>query len=164
MKVTVKEGMTSELVTIGEGEELLSAYKKMQLYRIRHLPVVDGADNVVGILSDRDVNRAMQSQVMKSTQVHTDSISFDPKATVRDYMSWPVKTFDKDRSLKTVAKEMIKEKISAFLVTDLDHAIIGIITTEDLLRVLLELLDGPEPARAWNLENLLKMPFTQAYA
>lgn len=165
MKVTVKEGMSTDIVSVECWEKLVAAYKKMRSYRIRHLPVTDSAGNVVGILSDRDINRAMQSHVVKSeSKLRTEDISFEPEATVQDYMSWPVKTFDKDRQIKDVAKEMIREKISAFLVTDRRNEIMGIITTEDLLRVLIELLEGPEPARAWNLESLLKMPFTQAYA
>lgn len=165
MKLMVKEGMSTDVITVENSESLLNAYQLMQRRRIRHLPVVNADGVVVGILSDRDINRAMHSQIDKSNAfVKSEEVVFDPKARVEDYMSWPVKAFDKDRSLKEVAKEMIHEKISAVLVTDRENDIAGIITTEDLLRVLIELLEGPEPARAWNLDNLLQMPFRTAFA
>ena len=165
MKFKVKEGMSTDLVSVQGREKLIAAYDKMRRNRIRHLAVIDGDGIVVGILSDRDVNRAMHSHVVNSgSQMKTEEVSFEPEATVQDYMSWPVKTFDKDRLIKDVAKEMIREKISAFLVTDGRNEISGIITTEDLLRVLIEVLEGPEPVRAWNLDKLLKLPFTQVYA
>jgi acetoin utilization protein AcuB len=165
MKFKVKEGMSNGVISVEEGENLLAAYKKMHANRIRHLPVVNHEGNIVGILSDRDINRAMQSHIVKSKNKKTsEDIDFDPKACVEDYMSWPVKTFNKDRLLKDVAKEMIREKISALLVTDQMNDIVGIITTEDLLRVLIEFLEGPEPVHAWNLESILKAPFQQVFA
>lgn len=152
------------LISIEKKDSLLSAYKKMQINRIRHLPVTDEDGNVVGILSDRDVSRAMHSHVLKKGPTKSEEITFDEEARVQDYMSFPVKISSKNRALKEVAKEMVKEKISALLVLDDNESVLGIITTEDLLRVLIEILDGPEPVRAWNLESLLKAPFNQVFA
>jgi len=156
MKETIKDSMSFGVVSIDRDDEMSTAYNKMHENRIRHLPVTDSSGNIVGILSDRDVNRAM---LCNSTDAQ-----FELGAKVRNYMSWPVKTYDKNRKLKDVAKEMIKDKISCLLVSDAQNNIVGIITTDDLLRVLIELLDEPRPVRAWNLEDLIKTSFKQVMA
>jgi predicted transcriptional regulator len=68
---------------------------------------------------------------------------FFPDSSVDEYMNWPVITVDQNYSLKDAAQGMIDEKISAFLVTDKNKTAVGIITSEDLLRVLATLLANP---------------------
>lgn len=164
MNRVAKEEMTVNLISVSKNDSLLTAYKKMQNNRIRHLPVTDADGNMVGILSDRDVSRAMHSHVIKNGYTKSEEITFDEEEQVQDYMSFPVRISGKNRALKDVAKEMVKEKVSALLVLDDDDSVLGIITTEDLLRVLIEVLDGPEPERVWNLDRLFKAPFKEAYA
>lgn len=162
MKHIVKESMTKDLVTIGWKEGLDSAYRLMRKENIRHLPVLDSEGGIVGILSDRDLNRAMQSK-FEDKGFRSEIVNFDARAEVRDYMTWPVKTFNKDVELRVVAKQMIKDKISSFMVNDGDQ-IVGIITTEDLLKVLVELLGEPQPNFNWNLESLIRSPMRNAFA
>jgi CBS domain-containing protein len=54
---TVEQGMTRrDLVTVGPKTELSHAAEQMVSRNIRHLPIVDG-ENVVGIVSIRDMTR-----------------------------------------------------------------------------------------------------------
>ncbi len=53
-KTTVKEVMTSQMVTIHSDQSLDQAMALMLKYNIRHLPVVDN-DKLVGLVSIRDV-------------------------------------------------------------------------------------------------------------
>lgn len=54
----VREMMTVEVTTIRQDQNLSDACKTMNRHKIHHLPVVDGADRLVGILSTFDVVKA----------------------------------------------------------------------------------------------------------
>lgn len=135
-KETVKKNMSQPLISVKWNAKLSAATKLMQEADIRHLPVVDSVGTIVGILSDRNIQRAMNPR----------SGNFTPDATADKYMSWPVLTVNEKLSVRDAAQAMIEEKISALLVTNDLQAVIGIITTEDMLQVLCALLDKPGTA------------------
>jgi len=132
-KINIKENMSKGLITVNWNVSMQTAAELMEEQRIRHLPVKDELDVIVGILSAHDVNRAM----------NPDIPGFSPNRIVSEYMSWPVVTVDENLAVKDAAQGMIDEKISAFLVTDKTKNIVGIITSEDLLKVLLSLFSSP---------------------
>ncbi len=125
-----KTCMTTNPITVRASETLLKAYSLMRERNIRHLPVMSERNEVIGILSDRDVQRAMN--IYRSGYVQEAVI--DPGILVEDFMSWPVYTVSEETSLKTVAKEMLSQKVSAFVVEDHLKRLKGIITTDDLLK------------------------------
>lgn len=112
-------------------EKLDRAYEIMMDVEVRHLPVVDNDLAVIGIISDRDFYRAMKE----------DREEFDPEARVREYMSWPVASIKEEASIAEAARIMVDKKISSLLVIR-EGRISGIVTTEDLLRALLESSEG----------------------
>ena len=139
------EFMSKKLLTIGMEAPLTEAYSLMQTRKIRHLPVVSPNGDVIGILSDRDLQRAMSPQYDKDSPREM-AFRFDPAFVAKDFMSWPIHKVHVDTLLLTVAKRMLLEKISAFLVESEAGRIEGIITTDDMLRVLIQLLEK-DPGR-----------------
>lgn len=133
-----KNAMTLKPVTLNPDDTILTAYAVMRQKSIRHIPVTDQLGKVVGILSDRDVQRAM-NVVKRSPSIQ--EISLDPNLRVEDFMSWPVYAVTSDTTLKKVAEEMLAQKVSAFLVEDNLHRLVGIITTDDLLKIFIQ---GPQ--------------------
>jgi CBS-domain-containing membrane protein len=140
---SAKEEMTSNLVSVQTSDSLDFAYAKMAQLEIRHLPVIDETGFLAGIISDRDLQRGLKCVTRKNSGVETESCYFEPQAQVREFMSWPARTVDKNTHTKIVAGRMIAEKISSFLVTD-QNKVVGIVTTEDLLKVLIRVLDEPD--------------------
>ncbi len=136
MKNTAGESMTKSLVTIGAHEPIALAAEKMEEKRIRHLPVTDKTGLVIGILSDRDVKHATNPR----------RPGFAPGLLVSEFMSWPAVTVDESTPVRDLAEGMITEKISAFLVTRNGKEVVGIVTTEDLLRFLCTLLEEKKSA------------------
>ena len=132
---SIKKSMSQDLVTINWNARMQEASELMEENRIRHLPVTDEGGVIVGILSNRDVNRAMSPK----------KPGFSPESSVSEYMSWPVVTVDQGLTLKDAAQGMIDEKISAFLVTSDTKEIVGIVTSEDLLKAFAALLSAPGP-------------------
>ena len=157
-KKTAGESMTNKLVTINVGENLETAYRRMQKRRLRHLPVCDDTGEVVGMLSDRDVQRAMISEVTHEgagSVASSETIAFDPEARVRDYMGWPILTVERNSDLKLVAERILREKVSALLVKD-GKNFVGIVTTDDLLKVLIDLLADPQASARYTLQGVLE--------
>jgi len=111
----VKQVMTRKLITVGLSDSVRTAYEIMQEYRIRHLPVVDKANCIIGILSDRDLRRAMKPKKDFSI-LEESSVEFDLKFKVEQFMSWPVQTVSEFETVHLIAEQMIREKISAVVV------------------------------------------------
>lgn len=143
-KYNAAELMSRHLITIRYDAKLEEAFMLMHEKGIRHLPVVDDQHRMVGILSDRDLQRAMIPELLTGPEVE---YRFDPDHQVSLFMSWPVKTVSDQVLIEDVAYLMFKEKISAFVVVsskDSDQPL-GIITTDDLLKLLCSLLEkNPE--------------------
>jgi len=130
---------SKNLVTIDIGEPIGNADKLMQNRRIRHL-VVTHEGKALGILSDRDVIRALRVDVQDFHSVRVREQRFEGDIFVGDVMSWPVKTVDEKVPLTEILDEMLEHKISSFLVTREGAGAVGIVTTEDLLQVLKRIL------------------------
>ncbi len=129
--------MKTELTTLEEDATLLDAALLMRSGGVRHLPVVrDG--RAVGVLSDRDVQRASPSMFSNLTpEEYNRMFETIPviKVMVRDPLTIPPET-----SLLAAAQQMFEQKIGSLLVTDPDKRLIGIVTTTDLMRVLVDAL------------------------
>jgi len=65
--VEVSEVMHSPVVTIAPGEQLAAAARQMIDHRIGGLPVLDANDQVVGILTETDLLRALIDQLDEKT-------------------------------------------------------------------------------------------------
>jgi len=141
-----KDAITSKLITIMANETLVIAYKLMKSKNIRHLPVTDERNKIVGILSDRDIQRGMQVTKVNTFQ---QEISLNGELKVEDFMSWPVYTVSEETPIKKVVSEMLSQKVSAFLVQDNFEQIKGIITTDDILKLFLTEMDK-EQSKSFN--------------
>lgn len=123
----LRDFTTHDLTIVHWLERLEPAYGTARARGIRHLPVADDHGAIIGIISDRDFQRAMDS----------DTGAFPLQARVRDFMSWPVQAIDEGSRIADAARMMLDQRISALLVTR-EQKVVGIVTTEDLLRALLE--------------------------
>ncbi len=139
------EIMSKKLWTVSSSAKIKQAYDLMSAKNIRHLPVTDVSGQIIGIISDRDIQRAMRptkgtAKPGTTAEYGADlTLDFDPNFEVKDFMSFPIEKVDKHSTVESVAARMLNEKISAFLVTSEGRAS-GIVTTDDMLKLLLELL------------------------
>jgi acetoin utilization protein AcuB len=139
------ENMTKDLITIRWNRSMGEAAELMEKNRIRHLPVVDESGVVVGILSDRDVARSMDPARPECLE----------EKSVSDGMTWPALTVDEELPIYQVAEGMVDEKVSAFLVTR-GKQIVGIVTSEDLIKLLAKLTKPDSRAKNYLYSPLVK--------
>lgn len=156
-KLTVADEMTKNLVTISGAETMSTAYSLMFANKIRHLPVLDRDGAIEGILSDRDVQRAMVSEVSDGFGFKVESVKFKENSKVVDYMAWPVVTYEHDTEIKTVIQAMLDKKVSAFLVTK-NGDVVGIVTTDDFMNLLKNLLEKSDDEETYMIGDALTSP------
>jgi acetoin utilization protein AcuB len=138
----VGDVMNSKVTTVTPATTLPAAIRLVGERGIRHLPVLDG-DLLVGIVSDRDLKRAMASPAT-SLSVHELGYLLD-KVTVAEIMTRAVITVPRMFAVEEAARIMVKEKISALPVTE-GGRLLGIITETDVLELFVRAMGAGQPS------------------
>lgn len=130
---TVGELMSIEPVTIAIDEPIMNAEQLMSTRDITGLPVVDRVGRLQGVLSQTDLVRAHASG---------QALTSWPGLAVRHLMTSPALTIRLDESLLTAARMMEQHHVHRLVVVapDGQHPV-GVISTTDLVRALVELLE-----------------------
>jgi acetoin utilization protein AcuB len=114
--------MTRDVDVVSPAVSVRGAEKIMERRHVRHLPVVSGG-RLVGILSDRDVLRSM---------------SKEPDRTCGEAMTPAPITCSPSAQVARVAELMLTYKIDSVPVVDDTGALVGLVTSTDLLSLLVE--------------------------
>lgn len=158
MTYLAKDTMTKELITVGWRSNLGTAYNLMRKNEIRHLPVRNDTGDIVGILSERDALKAMRSEInhVPDPKMTAAFTHFSDNDLVKDFMSWPVKSVKMTDSLEQAVHKMLEEKISAVMVTGHKNTIEGIVTTDDLISLLLTFLKEDSEKKYFEVGRLFE--------
>ena len=132
----VSKYMTRKVITVTPEMSVKDAFLTMRTHRVRHLPVVDG-DGLAGIISDRDLRRPRWVDALDDW---TSYYQIDDNVAVKDVMtSNPEVLRTYDPILKAIA--IFREhRYGALPVLDKTGALVGILSAQDLLLALEELL------------------------
>jgi len=149
---SLKESISTKVMSVNATDPVSRAYHMMKQGGCRHLPVLDDG-RLVGLISDRDVQRALKSDVHDIFSMPVVEISLDAHALVKSYMSSPVITAKSGEDLLTATKIMLDNKIGALVIVD-DNHLTGILTRHDLMKVLADLLEHPQHTIMDRLEGL----------
>jgi acetoin utilization protein AcuB len=128
--------MQRDPITVGPDTALPEAVRLMSQRGIRHLPVV-AYGQLVGIVSDRDVKRAMASPAT-SLERHELQYLLE-RLRLREIMSAGVITIGPMMAVEEAARLMVQEKIGALPVTEAGE-LVGIVTETDVLRLFVRAL------------------------
>ena len=137
MMSRVREFMTTSLVTL-EPESFMEEAILLEMRRkIRHIPIVDNG-KLVGIVTDRDIKRAMPSLLTGTDRETHERVMKGTK--VSQIMTKSPLTTSPDTPLKDAVKVLCDRKFGALPVVQ-GGAVVGILTETDLLRAFLKVLD-----------------------
>jgi len=140
----VSRSMTRKLITIVPEASVFDAQEKMAQNRIRHLPVVDPDDRLIGILTDRDIRSALPYSLMKDPSGRAEAEKIrDLK--VRDIMTADPKTIGPHHTIQDALLLIQELKVGALPVVDSEGLLKGIISVRDLLRTFINVLGFGEP-------------------
>ena len=134
----VRDIMHTSAVTLHSSDRLNVAEDIMTMGRIRHLPVVDGHNRVVGILTQRDLYKAAISSVLGFDR--DKEHEWLGKVRVTDVMTKEVITVAADAGLGETVDKMLTAKIGCLPVVDADGKLTGLITETDCLRCFRDLM------------------------
>lgn len=140
--------MKTNLVTISPDTPIFKAREMMDSRNISHLPVTDGRAHLLGIVTDRDLREAWASPAT-TLSVHELTYVLQ-KLTVANIMTRKVVTATPDMTIERAAHIIHDRRISALPVLK-DDRLIGIITTTDLMEVLLQALGMSEDSTRLSL-------------
>ena len=112
-----ESGMIVDPITMRPGDRIGQAKEVMRKYRISGVPITDGANKLVGILTNRDIR--FESR---------DSLTID-KVMTRKLVTVPVGT-----TLELAEQVFHKHKIEKLLMVDEAHHLKGVITYKDILK------------------------------
>src|SRR5215468_10936336 len=112
----VKDLMRINVTTLHFNDMLNIAEDIMEMGRIRHLPVVDAKNRVVGMLTQRDLYKAAISSVLAFD--HTKEREWLGKIRVSDVMTQEVISVSAEAGVAEAVEKMISAKIGCLPVTD----------------------------------------------
>jgi acetoin utilization protein AcuB len=147
----VRDRMSKHPLTVGTDVTISETHKYMQEQRVRHLPVVDKAGKMVGLVTEDDLLKAGPSSATSLSvwEIH----SLLNKITARDVMVRDVITTTEDTPIEEAAHLMLEHKIGCLPVMR-DNSLVGIITESDIFRTMMELFS----ARQKGLRITLEVP------
>jgi acetoin utilization protein AcuB len=141
MKTQVRDVMTKDPITIDPEAPLETAAAVMQERQVRHLPVVDEAGRLVGLIGDRDLRGALLAPAVAehlsgAAQRRIRSlVGALANLRVRDAMTWDAVTIDPQAPVARAAALMFEARIGCLPVVE-GGRLIGIVTERDVLKAL----------------------------
>ena len=138
----VRDYMTPNPMSVNEDIAILEAADLMKQRKVRRFPVVRG-DELIGIVTDRDLRSAAPSQVIsfdaQERELMPELHSLLSGITVKEVMSRDVITIHPEQSIVAAARIMLEHRMSGIPVVDSQSQLLGIITETDIFKVLVDL-------------------------
>lgn len=132
----VRDHMTTAVQTLPEDAPLRRAVELVLVRRVRHVPIVDAAGGMVGIVTDRDVMRALPSPISPiARQMYESLLENTPVTKV---MTREPITVGAQVPLREAVLTMLERKISGLPVLE-NGRLAGVLTQTDALRAYLGL-------------------------
>jgi acetoin utilization protein AcuB len=129
--------MIKEPLTATSDLSLPEARRLLNENHFRHLPVVDGQGQLVGMITDRDLRSAYPSSVLTESE-RIAVYERVEKATVADIMSVDCISLTPDSTLDDALLLFDREGVGALPVLE-DGRVVGIFSSRDLLAAYKEL-------------------------
>lgn len=130
--------MTGSPSSVPVESRVRNALEVMRDLQVRHVPVVNAAREVVGMLSDRDLAFVDRYEELLEPERFRTSLS----RGVADVMSTDVVSVQSEADVTEVIDAMVAQRIGAVPVVDPEGRLVGIVSYVDILRVLGRELSG----------------------
>lgn len=128
----VEEIMNTNVTSLPPSATIFSALQLLHEKKIRHIPIINNEENVIGIVSDRDVRDASPS-IFDKNREHTEL-----QNEIQTIMSQPVITVHPLDFVEEVAGIFYEEEFACLPVVS-NNKLIGIITEKDMFHTLIKI-------------------------
>ena len=147
----VSQSMVSEVLTIEKDASVFEAQEKMANNNVRHLPIVDGDNRLIGIVTDRDIRSALPYSLIKREGSAEEREKL-AKLKVEDIMTENPQTIPLTYTIQDALLMIQKKKVGAFPVVDEAGELKGILSVRDLLRAFINVLGIDERGTLLGIE------------
>ena len=144
----VRDLMVRSLVTVDHDAGLEAAEKLMRTRRIRHLPVLDRARRLVGILTDRDLRRALLDPALHERSRQRPRTL--ERLKIRDIMTIGALAIRPEMDVREAARIMHERDIGALPVVADANRVVGMLTATDVMQYI---VSGPARGRTRRVER-----------
>ncbi len=127
----ISEVMTSKLVTVGPQATARTIKDIFDQHEFHHLPVVEGNEKLLGIISKQDFYKVAYVLSLQTTGRTWSEKEYEV-LTARDLMTDHPLTLEPDDTIGLAADIFLANQFHAIPVVE-DERLIGLITTHDLL-------------------------------
>ena len=131
--------MTQPVISARPDEGVRTAFFRMRERGIRHLPVLDGEQQILGWISDRDIRRPDWVDPDHDTSF---GYRLEDDLLVKDLMTTNVVAVHTYDPVEKAVAIILDRKYGALPVVDKTGACVGVLSAVDLVRTLRDLLEA----------------------
>jgi acetoin utilization protein AcuB len=140
----VSRSMTRKVITADPEDSIFAAQERMAKHNIRHLPVVDKENRLIGIVTDRDIRSALPYSFFR------EGISAEEKEKlsslrIKDIMNRKIISISPTYTIQDALLLIQNSKVGALPVVDDQGKLTGILSVRDLLRAFINVLGIGQP-------------------
>ena len=134
----VEEIMRTNLISLNKDDTIETALKILLENHIRHIPIVDKENNLIGIISDRDIRDASPSILNKENNHEA------LKNPIEKIMTRNVITIHPLDFVEEISAIFYEKEIACLPVTK-EGKLVGVVTEKDMLHTLIQLTGAHQP-------------------
>lgn len=134
-RLTVRDIMMHRVESVAPDSPVRDAVDIMVRNRVRAIPVVGEKREVLGIVSEWDIMRALLPHIPRASGEGDEAIVIPKELTIREIMSRSVLCISEDMGVDEVANTMINKDVEQFPVVS-EGKLTGFLTRGDIIRKL----------------------------
>lgn len=127
--------MSSQVMTVHAAQKVSEVYKLLTENGIHHVPVVNG-NKLVGLISSTDMMKLSLDAYGTPDSANTEY--FDSQFSIDNVMSTDLTTINADDTIRSAAEMLSTGAHHSLPVVDGGGELVGIVTTTDLVKYLLD--------------------------
>lgn len=132
--ITANELMTPRPIVVQSTDRVRDAVQVLRDHDVRHVPVIDEKEELVGMVSDRDLRGLTLPE--RGDVVALSNVSEELEAPISSLMTGEPLSVGPETDAREIVDLMLNHKIGAVPVVDADDHLVGIVSYVDLLREL----------------------------
>jgi acetoin utilization protein AcuB len=136
--------MTRKVITVTPDDGIFKAQELMAANKIRHLPVIESENRLIGVVTDRDIRSALPYKFFKESPSEEEKKNF-AELKIKDIMTQNPITISPTYTLQDALLMIQDARVGALPVVDENGILNGIISVRDLLRAFINVLGIGEP-------------------
>ncbi len=130
----LKDIMSTNVISIRTNDPFSEVARKMKEFHIRHLPVVDEEDYLVGLITQRMLYQIRSPRKLMDGEWYYDEEMLND-VILKHVMAREVVSLYPDQSMGKALMKMVYGKYGCIPIVDFNNKLVGIVTRKDLLKV-----------------------------